>query len=200
MINVDYDDDLYLLGADFWCKNECWDKQQGSSCACDYTRTNEGDCANKKKTNSNNENCDDQCALTDEDYDLYCSTKPRIITDAVVPSRPSSGWTVLRDGEASRDHILLDVYENKNFRFHTSESCKYVRVVAVPTKGTLKLEVATPLTWGNNSPFVYSNQRSSYSEISICPSDENFAPGTFYIRVSSTKGYTQFSVLVETIG
>jgi len=192
LINLDYDDRLNLLEADFWCPNTCW---SGEDCACDYTHPDKGDCDKHNKGS-----CASKCAPQEEDRDLYCTTKPRILSGTVVPSRPVSGWTVLKDGVLSRNNVLYKLNEEHYFRFYTSSSCKYIRVAAIPLKGTLKIEVATPKTWVDEFPFVYSSQRMGYSEISICPSDENFAPGTFFIRVSATAVYTEYSILVETVG
>jgi len=86
------------------------------------------------------------------------------------------------------------------YRFFTSKTCKYIRVVGVPIKGDLKVEIATPKTWADDFPFVYLSQRSGYNEISVCPTDPQFAPGTFYIRITSTTDYLEYSLLVETIG
>jgi len=215
MVNVDFEDDLYILDSDFWCPNECW-TQPPSYCACDYTKPKGGDCKKRrssvnKSVNATNPGssssspsesyCERVCAPeSSEDYDLYCSTTPREYVGNVLPSRPPSGWMVLEDGVISRDHRMYRLNEEHYYRFFTSETCKYLRFVVTPSRGSLKLEIATPSTWADDFPFVYSSQRYSVIEFSICPTDPYFAPGTFYIRVTAASAYVEYSILVELVG
>jgi len=204
-----------MLRSDVWCPNECWrPTDHTDDCIfCDYSKHGENDCAKHNPDDDNNDNNDDNqknnkersCKCDSDSKDIYCTASNLDIDSGVIsPSQQRNGWDTLELGQWRRYQKIYQQNGLLYYRFYAPDPCKYLRIVVQGRLGTPILEIATPKTWSTNlekaeNPYVLKIILS-LTEVIICPTDEYFAPGTYYLKVSTASPFMEFDILAEAIG